>query len=59
MHHLMDQLHSERAERIRAMLARWAAEDVGDEPNWDVNDVERMSFSTLDNSPDDSSAELP
>ena len=28
------------------MLARWAAEDVDNEPDWDVNDVERMSFST-------------
>ena len=27
------------------MLARWATEDVADEPEWDVAQIERVSFS--------------
>ena len=30
---------AQRAERVRAMLDRWAAEDVSDEPDWDVEDT--------------------
>jgi len=30
--------------RVRAMLDRWSREDAGDEPDWDVADVERMRF---------------
>ena len=33
-----------RAERVRAMLKRWAAEDVSDEPVWDVEDIQPMRF---------------
>lgn len=33
---------AERAARVRAMLARWQAEDTTDEPDWDVEDVEPM-----------------
>ena len=28
------------------MLDRWEAEDVGDEPYWDVGEVERIAFRT-------------
>lgn len=35
---------AERAARVRAMLARWAAEDVGSEPAWDVDDIAPMSL---------------
>lgn len=34
----------ERARRIRAMLQRWADEDVSDEPEWEVAEVTPMSF---------------
>jgi hypothetical protein len=34
----------ERASRVLAMLARWAAEDVREEPEWDVEEIERISF---------------
>lgn len=37
-------LRKERAARIAAMLDRWAAEDVTDEPEWDVGDIQPMSF---------------
>jgi hypothetical protein len=30
---------AERAQRIAAMLERWAAEDCSDEPDWDPNDI--------------------
>jgi len=35
---------AQRAERVRAMLKRWAAEDVSDEPDWDVEDIEPVRF---------------
>lgn len=35
---------TERAARIAAMLDRWAAEDVSDEPEWDVGDIQPMTF---------------
>jgi hypothetical protein len=28
------------------MLERWAAEDVSDEPDWDVGQVERITFAS-------------
>jgi hypothetical protein len=31
---------AERATRIAAMLDRWAAEDVSDEPEWHVEDIQ-------------------
>jgi hypothetical protein len=33
-----------RAARIAAMLDRWKAEDVCDEPTWDVEDLESMTL---------------
>jgi hypothetical protein len=36
--------HVDRARRIAAMLDRWDAEDVSDEPDWDVLDVGRVSL---------------
>ena len=34
----------ERAERVRAMLERWAREDVASEPDWDVEDAPRVDL---------------
>jgi hypothetical protein len=34
------------------MLERWAAEDVSEEPTWDVDQVERIRLSSPDE-PDD------
>jgi hypothetical protein len=34
----------ERAARIAAMLDRWAAEDISDEPEWDVGDIQPMTL---------------
>jgi hypothetical protein len=48
-----DTRRAEQAARIRAMLKRWAAEDVTDEPEWDVTHVERLSFATQIESSDD------
>jgi hypothetical protein len=31
-------------EPVLAMLDRWKAEDVGDEPDWDVSDIERLAL---------------
>lgn len=33
---------AERAARVRAMLARWENEAVADEPEWNVEDSERV-----------------
>lgn len=33
-----------RAERVRAMLLRWAGEDVSDEPEWEVEAIEPVRF---------------
>jgi hypothetical protein len=33
---------AERAARVRAMLARWAAETVTGEPDWSVESIEPM-----------------
>ncbi len=30
--------------RIAAMLERWSAEDVSNEPVWDVRDIERVAL---------------
>lgn len=38
--------HVDRAKRIAAMLDRWEAEDVSDEPDWDVHDVGRVALRT-------------
>lgn len=34
------QERAERAARVAAMLDRWAAEDVTEEPEWDVGDIQ-------------------
>ena len=34
----------ERANRVAAMLDRWAAEDAGDEPDWDIDDAGRIAL---------------
>jgi hypothetical protein len=41
-----DSVRAEQAARIAAMFERWAAEDVSDEPDWNVDDVERIGFSS-------------
>jgi hypothetical protein len=41
---------AERAARVRAMLARWAAETVTDEPDWSVEEIAPMR---LDNDESD------
>lgn len=38
----------QRAARIAAMFERWAAEDVSDEPDWDVDQIPRIEFHKLD-----------
>ena len=35
---------SRRARRLKAMFDRWEAEDVADEPDWDVDDIEPIEF---------------
>jgi hypothetical protein len=32
------------AARIAAMLDRWEAEDVSDEPDWDIADIEPLAL---------------
>jgi hypothetical protein len=38
-------IRAEQAARIAAMFERWAAEDVSDDPEWDVDQIERVRFS--------------
>jgi hypothetical protein len=33
-----------RAERLAKMFARWEAEDVSDEPEWDVEQIAPLRF---------------
>lgn len=35
---------SSAAARIEAMLKRWEAEDVSDEPDWDPEDIEPIAL---------------
>lgn len=35
------------ATRVAAMLDRWEAEDVSDEPDWDIGDIEPIALSTI------------
>jgi hypothetical protein len=35
---------TEQAARLAAMLKRWATEDVSQEPDWDVEALERVRF---------------
>jgi len=37
-------IRAEQAARVAAMFERWAAEDVSDEPDWDVDQVEQIAF---------------
>ena len=39
-----DAERAERARRVAAMLHRWQSEDVNDEPEWDVEQIERMDL---------------
>jgi hypothetical protein len=36
--------HVDRAQRIAAMLTRWQAEDVSGEPEWNLAEIEPLSF---------------
>lgn len=36
----------DRAQRVAAMLDRWEREAVVDEPDWDVDDVDRLALRT-------------
>jgi hypothetical protein len=38
-------VRAEQAARVAAMFERWAAEDVADEPDWDVDQLEQIAFS--------------
>ena len=40
-------IRAEQAARVAAMFDRWAAEDVSDEPEWDIDQVEQVAFSSL------------
>jgi len=35
---------AERAARVKAMLARWRAEDAGDEPEWNIEDISPLKL---------------
>ncbi len=48
---------AQRVQRVRAMLQRWAAEDVSDEPEWDVDDIEPMRFRRAVVEPDDAKSD--
>jgi hypothetical protein len=39
-------IRAEQAARVAAMFDRWAAEDVSDEPEWDVDQVEQIVLSS-------------
>lgn len=47
---------AERAARIGAMLDRWAAEDISDEPEWDVGDIQPMTLRSSGGLADDKSS---
>src|SRR5690349_9537447 len=34
----------DRTQRLAAMLDRWDAEDIADEPDWDVSDLEPLAM---------------
>jgi len=42
--HVLPQI--DRAQRIAAMLDRWEREEIVDEPDWDVDDVDRLALRT-------------
>ena len=39
-----EELARERVERVRAMMDRWAQEDVSSEPEWDVEDIAPLTL---------------
>jgi hypothetical protein len=43
-----EQERSERAARVTAMLERWAQQDVSREPEWDIDDVQRLRLGRVD-----------
>jgi hypothetical protein len=38
----IETIHRERAAHVTAMFERWAAGDLSDEPQWDIDQVERL-----------------
>ncbi len=34
----------DRTQRIAAMLDRWEAQDLGDEPDWGISDLEHLAM---------------
>ena len=49
-------IRAEQAARVAAMFERWAAEDVSAEPEWDVEQIERITFSSPSTAPEPSSS---
>jgi len=47
-------IRAEQAARVAAMFERWAAEDVSAEPEWDVDQIERTTFSPPSAAPEPS-----
>jgi hypothetical protein len=45
---LDEAVRAERAERVAAMLDRWAAEDCSDEPAWDVDEIAPVRLGAAD-----------
>ena len=41
----VEALRAARAERVQAMLERWAAEALSDEPDWDTGQIEGIDLS--------------
>ena len=39
-----DEARAREAQLVNDLLARWAAEDVSDEPDWDVDQIESIAF---------------
>ena len=39
-------IRAEQAARVVAMFERWASEDVSGEPEWDIDQIERITFSS-------------
>jgi hypothetical protein len=46
-----ERARAERAARIAAMLDRWAAEDVSEEPDWDVGEINPVTLRALQSMP--------
>lgn len=42
--HVLPQI--DRAQRIAAMLDRWEREEIVDEPDWDVDNADRLTLRT-------------